>query len=267
MNSHPPIRAIAFDLDDTLLRDDRTVSDETVAVLHQARSMGIHILPASGRTFSSMFNTLRRIGCASRVISANGAVISAPDGETLHELLIPMDVARAVARFAQNHDCYAQTYAGDCFYYNQHGHYAESYAESSSLHGVYVGDLEQHLTAPTTKILIMAEPEQISAMMTEAQQLFGDTLSLTCSKPYFLEVNPPNATKGHALAVCAEEMGFPLSECVAFGDSLNDVSMLRAAGIGVCMDNGRADVKQMGFAVCRTNQEDGVARYIQQMVF
>ena len=132
---------------------------------------------------------------------------------------------------------------------------------------MYVGDLEQHLTAPTTKILIMAEPEQISAMMTEAQQLFGDTLSLTCSKPYFLEVNPPNATKGHALAVCAEEMGFPLSECVAFGDSLNDVSMLRAAGIGVCMDNGRADVKQMGFAVCRTNQEDGVARYIQQMVF
>lgn len=54
---------------------------------------------------------------------------------------------------------------------------------------------------------------------------------------------------------------------MAFGDSLNDVSMLRAAGHGVCMGNGREDVKRMGFAVCGTNQEDGVARYIQRILF
>ena len=57
------------------------------------------------------------------------------------------------------------------------------------------------------------------------------------------------------------------AQCMAFGDSLNDVSMLRAAGHGVCMGNGREDVKRMGFAVCGTNQEDGVARYIQQILF
>ena len=133
--------------------------------------------------------------------------------------------------------------------------------------GVYVGDLEQHLSAPTTKLLMMAPPEQIVQMLAEAQAQFGESVALTCSKPYFLEVNPPLATKGHALSVCAEEMGFPLSQCMAFGDSLNDVSMLRAAGYGVCMGNGREDVKRMGFAVCGTNQEDGVARYIQQILF
>ena len=69
------------------------------------------------------------------------------------------------------------------------------------------------------------------------------------------------------MSVCAEEMGFPLSQCMAFGDSLNDVSMLRAAGHGVCMGNGREDVKRMGFAVCGTNQEDGMARYIQRILF
>ena len=114
---------------------------------------------------------------------------------------------------------------------------------------------------------MMAPPEQIVQMLAEAQAQFGESVALTCSKPYFLEVNPPLATKGHALSVCAEEMGFPLSQCMAFGDSLNDVSMLRAAGHGVCMGNGREDVKRMGFAVCGTNQEDGVARYIQQILF
>lgn len=261
------IAAIAFDLDDTLLRDDRTISDETVSVLRRASEAGILILPASGRTYCSMAGFVARIGCASRVICANGAVIATPDGQVLHELTIPTDIARRVARFARERGCYCQTYAGDCFYYNQEGDYARAYAESSSLRGVYVGDLEQYLTAPTSKLLMMAPPEQVTRMLAEAQSLFGDAVALTSSKPYFLEVNPPLATKGHALRVCAEEMGFPLSQCVAFGDSLNDVSMLRAAGHGVCMGNGRADVQRMGFAVCGTNQEDGVARYLRQMLF
>lgn len=261
------IVAIAFDLDDTLLRDDRTISDETVSVLRRASEAGILILPASGRTYCSMAGFVSRIGCASRVICANGAVIATPDGQVLHELTIPVDTARRVAQFARERGCYCQTYAADCFYYNQEGDYARAYAESSSLRGVYVGDLAQYLTAPTSKLLMMAPPEQVTRMLAEAREIFGDTVALTSSKPYFLEVNPPLATKGHALTVCAEEMGFPLSQCVAFGDSLNDVSMLRAAGYGVCMGNGRADVRQMGFAVCGTNEEDGVARYLQQILF
>lgn len=117
----PVIRAIAFDLDDTLLRDDRTISDETVSVLRRASKAGILILPASGRTYCSMAGFAKRIGCASRVICANGAVIAQPDGTTLHELTIPADIARQVARFAKERGCYCQTYAGDCFYYNQQG--------------------------------------------------------------------------------------------------------------------------------------------------
>ena len=194
----PVIRAIAFDLDDTLLRDDRTISDETVSVLRRASEAGIFILPASGRTYCSMAGFAKRIGCASRVICANGAVIAQPDGTTLHELTIPADIARQVARFAKERGCYCQTYAGDCFYYNQQGDYARAYAESSSLHGVYVGDLEQYLTAPTTKLLMMAPPKQVVQMLAEAQAQFGESVALTCSKPYFLEVNPPLATKGHA---------------------------------------------------------------------
>ena len=52
--------------------------------------------------------------------------------------------------------------------------------------GVYVGDLEQHLSAPTTKLLMMAPPEQIVQMLAEAQAQFGESVALTCSKPYFL---------------------------------------------------------------------------------
>ena len=57
-----------------------------------------------------------------------------------------------------------------------------------------------------------------------------------------------------------------MDERLTFGDSLNDVSMLAAAGIGVAMGNAREDVKAMGFPVCLTNDEDGVARYIEEYI-
>ena len=130
--------------------------------------------------------------------------------------------------------------------------------ESSSLRGVYVGDLEQHRSAPTTKLLMMAPPEQVVQMLAEAQAQFGESVALTCSKPYFLEVNPPLATKGHALSVCAEEMGFPLSQCMAFGDSLNDVS--DAARRRARRVHGQRARGREAHGLCRLRDESGGRR-------
>ncbi|MGN1369190.1 MAG: Cof-type HAD-IIB family hydrolase [Aristaeellaceae bacterium] len=260
------IRAIAFDLDDTLLRSDLTVSDYTVAVLHRAAAQGLRIFPASGRTRDSMFPTVARIGCASAFISCNGADVWTPDRQLLMQELLPVELAHEVARFAQERGLYCQTYSPDRFYYNIENDYAVSYAKSSSLEGEYVGDLTAFIRKPVTKLLMMDEPQRIAALLREAQAIFAGRASLTCSKPYFLECNPLLATKGNALRWCADHFGFCMDELVAFGDSLNDVSMLRAAGTGIAMGNAREDVKAMGFPTCATNDEDGIARYIDQYI-
>lgn len=271
-----PIRAIAFDLDDTLLRTDLTISDHTVDVLAQASQQGILILPASGRTRDSMLPAVRRIGCADAFIACNGAdVWGMPEGGTilhgddcplLMQELLPVALAHEVARFAQERGLYCQTYSPDRFFYNVENEYATSYARSSSLAGECVGDLTAFIRQPVTKLLMMDTPERIAQLLDEARALFAGRAMLTCSKPYFLECNPLRATKGNALRWCAEHFGFRMEELLAFGDSLNDVSMLEAAGTGVAMGNARADVKAMGFPTCRTNDEDGVANYIAEHV-
>ena len=260
------IRAIAFDLDDTLLRSDLTVSDHTVAVLQRAAARGIVILPASGRTRDSMFPTVARIGCASAFISCNGADVWTADRQLLMQELLPVELAHEVARFAQDRGVYCQTYAPDRFFYSMENDYARHYARSSSLEGEYVGDLTEFIRKPVTKLLMMDEPERIAALLEEARALFAGRASLTCSKLYFLECNPLRATKGNALRWCAAHFGFGMDELLAFGDSLNDVSMLEAAGTGVAMANAREDVKAMGFPVCGSNDADGVARYIEEMI-
>ncbi len=259
-------QAIAFDLDDTLLRDDRSISPYTISVLRRAAEKGIRIIPASGRTGRSMQHFVDQIGCADCYVCCNGAEVRTPGHQLLMQELLSVEVAKEVAAWAEHHGVYAQTYDDVRFYFNRHGKYAEDYKVSSSLEGQYVGNLEAFMTQPTTKILLMDESARIVELLHEAQGIWGDRVSLTCSKPYFLEVNPLRATKGNALKWIAGHHGFTMEQLVAFGDSLNDMSMLEAAGTGVAMANAREDVKARIPTICRSNQEDGVAHYIEQYI-
>lgn len=261
-----PFRAIAFDLDDTLLRPDASISDYTVSVLRRAADRGLIILPASGRTRDSMWPSVQRIGCASAFVSCNGADIWTMQKELLMQELLPVDLAHEVACFAADRGVYCQTYSPSRFFYSMENDCARSYAQSSSLEGEYVGDLTVFIQKPVTKLLMMDTPERIAELYAESRSLFDGRASLTCSKPYFLECNPLRATKGNALRRCAEHFGFRMDELLAFGDSLNDVSMLEAAGTGIAMGNAREDVKALGFCVCGTNAEDGVAHYIEEYI-
>lgn len=261
------VNAIAFDLDDTLLRDDRSISPYTIRVLRQAAARGIHIIPASGRAKGSMRGFVEQMACASCYISCNGAEVwDAKTHELLSQELLPIPLALEAAAFAEANNCYVQTYYGAKFYYSQQGKYAKAYAESSMLTGEYVGNLTSFIDRPTAKILLMDTPETIARLLGEAQAQFAGRASVVCSKPYFLEINPLRATKGLALKKCGERLGFALENAVAFGDSLNDLSMLESAGLGVSMGNAWADVKARIPTTCLTNEEDGVADYIEHHI-
>ena len=260
------LRAVAFDLDDTLLRDDLSISDFTVETLRRLDARGIRVLPASGRTQLSMKPFVDILGCASLYIACNGAEIW--DGKThrlLHQETFSAETGREIAQFGKDHACYTQTYAGDKFFYNEESEWSRRYAAASVLKGICVGDLEEFIREPRTKILIMNTPEKIAALLSEARERFGDRISVTCSKPWFLEFNAPGATKGNALRRAAEMLGFKAENVLAFGDSLNDLPMLRAAGGSVVVANGREELKSICDAVCLSNQEDGVARFLRDV--
>lgn len=266
MMSPLPFQAVAFDLDDTLLRDDRTISDYTLSVLHALCPKGVRLLPVSGRAQLSMKPYVDQIGRVPLYISCNGAEIWDPEtGRPLHEELFSESLGKEIAAFGKRYNCYAHTYSGSCFYFNFRSVWAERYAESSRLTGVCVGDLETYIREPRNKILMIDEADKIAAMLAEAENQFSGRVSVTSSKPWYLEFNPAGATKGNALRLAAEMLGLRTEEIVAFGDSLNDLSMLQSAGLGVIMANGRKELRPLCGDVCGTNQQDGVARYLETL--
>ena len=261
------IRAIAFDLDDTMLRDDRTLSPYTVRTLRRAAAMGVHVIPASGRARDSMKPFVDELGCASCYIACNGAEIRDPAHALLRSFVFPDPVAQRIIAFARAHGSYAQTYWDSRFHYLIDNEFARAYASLSLLHGTFTPDMEAFVAAhPTGKILVMDSEERVAAMLAEARECFAGEAAITCSKPWFLEFNPAEATKGNALKACGELLGFAPDQALAFGDSLNDVSMLLAAGLGVAVANAREDVKSQVPAVCGPNNEDGPARFIRRQL-
>ena len=81
-----------------------------------------------------------------------------------------------------------------------------------------------------------------------------------------LEISQKTASKGNALRMFAERMGVDVAQTMAFGDTQNDISMIRAAGFGVAMGNATEDVKEAADYVTRTNEEDGVAYALEKLV-
>lgn len=257
------MKLIAFDLDDTLLRDDLSISEYTVRVLKHLSEKGYLIVPASGRARKSMDPFLRIIGCSSYCISCNGAEIwDTRKNELLASEAFTAETGKRIAAFGQRYNCYSQTYEGDCFFFSVHSKYAEMYAASSMLRGVYAGDLCKFINEPRSKILMMDSPERIAFLLDAARKEFAGEASVTCSKPYFLEFNPVNATKGQALKKLCGFAGIGMNEIIAFGDSLNDLSMLKEVGLGVAVSNAREDVRSQCRDVCGSNMEDGVAVYL-----
>lgn len=252
-----------FDLDDTLLRDDLTVSDFSVRVFHALHNQGVHIIVASGRSQYSMKPYVDQIGCVSAYISSNGAGIW--DGSShrlIFQELLSAELSREIALFAEKHDCYAQVYDGPCFYFNRHGQWAEKYAASTRLTGVYAGKLSDYINEPRNKILLIDHRDRIASMYVEAVELFKNRASVTCSKPIYLEFNPLKALKGIALETVCSMLGTSPEDAVAFGDSLNDLSMLKAAGLGITVSNGWKEIRPFCDAVCLSNNEDGPARFL-----
>lgn len=264
-----PIRAISFDLDDTLLRSDRTVMRADIDAIAEARQKGIEIFPASGRRFNSMEPALRAIGHAGLAITLNGARVSRYPGDTpVYERYVAPGLCAEIAQLAKEQGLYVQTYVGDDFEYEADCEQSRLYARLSGGGGVAVGDLAGYMDSvgrPSKKMLFIdMDEEKILRMQDIMVERYGESLSIFRSKPIYLEVTHPEATKGRALAALCAERGIGPGEVLALGDGENDLSMLTWARYGVAIGNAERAIRERTGYVTSSNMECGVARAIRE---
>jgi len=261
------IQTIITDCDDTLLREDGTLSAYTVNVINRVQAKGVRVILASGRARASLLPIMKALGLTGPYIACNGSFTAdAGTGEVFEALYLPVDDAKRCARFYEDNDMYAQFYIGDLFFYNKKNAYNRYYTRGTGLKGVYAGELSAAINEPIAKLLGIDEPNKITQAYHQAAVCLSGIASVVISRSNFLEMEPVGATKGEALARLARRLGIDPQTTIAFGDGINDMTMIQWAGYGVAVENAREEVRACARYICPPNTQDGVARMIEELV-
>ena len=270
-------KLIAFDLDGTILHDDKTISDRSLRALYAAHERGALIVPATGRIYKGVPAALRLQPFSRYYITINGAkVFDAQRDETLCSAEMPNELT---LRLMEHMDALDVIY--DC-YKDDWGYVSRSMYERA---GDYISDrgiLELFYRSRTPVEDLKAYLRADGGSVQKAQMHFRDMrarkkeletlpalfpeVAVSTSVPSNIELNIAAANKGDALCSLCAALGIPIEETLAFGDGTNDTSMLRAAGTGVAMGNADFSVKAAADAVCDDNEHDGLAKYLEKLL-
>ncbi|MDR2798533.1 MAG: Cof-type HAD-IIB family hydrolase [Treponema sp.] len=266
-----PIRMIAVDLDDTLLRSDLSISYRTKNVIKRAEAAGIVVVLASSRIPAGMKRFARFLGLHKRpgyLIGNNGTVIQeSSTGTVIYEIHIPPESALIAFDLAHAEGFPVQLYENDIMYVSKSNEFADYDQKLTGLRQVVVENFRDMVSAGCHKLLIPGDPMILAPLESLLRTYVGEEVSLFTSKPYFLEILPPKTDKGTALEKVAKQQGIPQETVLAIGDSMNDAGMIRWAGLGVAMVNGDERLKDLAALVTeRSNDDDGVADIIERYV-
>ena len=261
---------IALDLDGTLLNTNKELSYGNLAALEKAAAAGFEIVPTTGRFYGGMPEVIRALPFVHYTITINGAeAADLRTGEVIYRAELPwqqtVDIMSYLDGFPVIYDCYQ---GNEAFMTEAQKSLIEEMASSphyrKMLHELRqpVPELKQFLTDKGMDVqktqFFTNRPEVRLQLMKELPERF-ENLCVSSSVADNVEINQIHANKGEALLALAAHLGLERKQTIAFGDGLNDLSMIQEAGIGVAMANACSEVKMQADWIAPSCDEDGVA--------
>lgn len=267
MTAAPAIRLLAIDLDGTLLDDDRKLVPKSADAVCRALSAGIVVVLASGRTEPSMRPYATSLGIEGPLVCANGAHVLGLEGQELAHHPVPREPAEVVIDYAQEHGFHLNAYTRDELLFLKQSEWGELYKHRLRSMTPRLATKTEMLGTALSKLMLVGEPSQIPKVREDIQPLIQpEAARLTESEPEYLELLSPMADKSVGVAAVAASLGIPAESCAAIGDYLNDLEMLRWAGLSAAVANARSEVKSVVRYVVKSNEEGGVAEFIDSVL-
>jgi Cof subfamily protein (haloacid dehalogenase superfamily) len=236
---------VASDLDGTLLPPSLEFLPQTVAGVGRLRAAGLPFVVCTGRMFKSARRMLARLGITSGpIVCYQGALVAdLGSGVWSRHLPIPSHLAADVVCLMRELERHVNVYVDDELYVEHDDSWGRRYAEYAEVGMNVVADLLAVVTTPPTKIVIETDPDDVTRLLPDLQTRWEGRLYVTRSLPHFIEISDPQATKSAALAYLCDKLGATRERTVACGDGMNDVDMLRWAGLGVAVTEASDEVR------------------------
>ena len=284
------IKVIASDMDGTLLNTNHAFSDKTVESIKKACKQGIRFMVVTGRNYVSALEALDKTDLMCDYILSSGAEIRDPDKNVKMSIALSIDQCEFLYEKLK-------TYAIGIMFCTEEKNYVigtfeeadnglldyikyfhdtkdrEELRKSPLYESMWaktknIPDFQtlKELHVPVTKMFLVSDYVDLLQEIKAELELRGD-LAISSSFKYNLEVTDIRAQKGPILREYIESLGYTMDEVMVLGDSLNDYSMMEMDfGATIAMENADEEIKKVAKYITKSNEEDGVAYVIDEML-
>ena len=284
-------KLIAIDLDGTMLNKYGIITQNTKDVIKKVQEKGIEVIIASGRTINSVKNFSKEINSENYFISGNGAITyDIKNDKILYENVLSKNKAQQVIKICEENSIYYSVYTENGIItknlnYNTLYYYKENLnkEEKEKTHINIVQDVYNYIEGKAEKflkIMVCAINQLVFKSILKKIKEITDIEILDVShmsrklikqgteeialEYFYTEITSKNVDKWNALEMLIEMLNITKDEVITIGDNANDVKMIQNAGLGVAMGESAPYIKEQANIVTESNDNDGVAKILQQ---
>ena len=259
------MKAVALDLDGTLLNSKKEISEENKNILKKLSENGVEILIVTGRPYPITKKIAESLEIPLTVICYNGArVMNLKTDEIIFEKVLEEKQVLKIIEFCRKNKKDLNLFQNDIWYVEDLESIGTKYYKKNSRLEPTLKSFNTFDSFKMIKCIIIDENNVLEEVEKELREILGNSVYFTYSQDKYLEILNKDVNKGLTLKNVLEEKGIEMSECIAFGDAHNDLEMLELAGVGVAMGNAHEILKSRVQHITDTNDNDGVGKFLKK---
>lgn len=271
------VRLIASDLDGTLLRNDKSLSEKTVEAIRKAGELGIRFVPSTGRAFEAVPQNVRELPGVEYVITSNGAAIySLSQKKRIYECLVPAEAVDELLKISMPENMTIEVFIKGVPY-TAADHVKNPKKYGATAFGIEYVKKTRHSVDNIIKFVaenrkyvdsfdfVCGDQKVLGDIRTEIMEKIPGVY-VTSSVSHLLEIGNADAGKGKTLLRLLEMLEISAEETMAFGDADNDLDMIQSVKYGIAMGNASEHLKKAAYHITDSNEADGVAKEINRMI-
>jgi Cof subfamily protein (haloacid dehalogenase superfamily) len=273
MGMKQPYKLLVVDIDGTLLNSRGLISSEDSEAIARVEKTGLPVSLSTGRAAMASAWVLDYLHLKGYHIFFDGALVFDPVNK--HEIYaeyIDSDLAKEAIDFARQHNIHFDLYTSTEYFIERESWAVEIRRQFFRIEPTFKNLDEVCMRERIIKGTVIIRTPAEKALAVEFQKQFQGKLSFSWTKTPaypdvdFINVLSPQVSKGKALEELCAELKVQLSEVVAIGDGVNDVSLLKKAGLAVAMGNGVDELKSVAHTITHDVDHGGVAEAIKRFL-
>ena len=263
----PPIRMLLADVDGTLVTQDKVLTDQAIAAVHQLRDADILFAITSGRPPRGMEMLIEPLDLQTPIAAFNGGLLVDHNLTVIEERVLPVELVIPIADLLKSLGLSVWIYRGaDWYVPDPKGPHVEREAWTVKFEPKVMANLDG-LTTRVAKIVgVSDDHDAVTKASTSVHERFGDHVAAAASQPYYLDVTHPDANKGSVVKYLAQRYELSSEEIATIGDMPNDTLMFACSGLSIAMGNANAEVQSAAHQVTDTNENNGFAAAVRRFI-